>query len=46
MATALDRAIDVAGASGVVLVTGSLFTVAEAREALGLAVADPPPATP
>lgn len=46
VATALARAIDVAGASGVVLVTGSLFTVAEAREALGLAVADPPPATP
>jgi len=26
-----------------VLVTGSLFAVADAREALGLGVADPPP---
>ncbi len=38
---ALDLAIDRAGQNGLVLVTGSLTTVAEAREALGLGVRDP-----
>lgn len=40
---ALRRAILRAGSDGVVLVTGSLFVVAEAREALGLARPDPLP---
>ena len=39
---ALGRAVALAGAEGVVLVTGSLAVVAEAREALGLATPDPP----
>ncbi len=38
---ALARARDVAGPVGLIAVTGSLFVVAEAREALGLAVPDP-----
>jgi dihydrofolate synthase/folylpolyglutamate synthase len=43
--TAVTRAAELAGAGGLVIVTGSLSVVAEAREALGLAVADPlPPA--
>lgn len=43
VAAAVDRARELAGRDGLVLVTGSLFVVAEAREALGLAVPDPPP---
>ncbi len=39
---ALAQARERAGSSATVLVTGSLTTVAEAREALGLAVPDPP----
>lgn len=39
---AVARAIERAGTGGLVVVTGSLATVAEGREALGLAVADPP----
>lgn len=42
VAEALAQAREFAGPSGTVLVTGSLTTVAEAREALGLAVPDPP----
>jgi dihydrofolate synthase/folylpolyglutamate synthase len=38
---AVTRAKELAGEVGLVLVTGSLFVVAEAREALGLAVPDP-----
>jgi dihydrofolate synthase/folylpolyglutamate synthase len=38
---ALARARDVAGPVGLIAVTGSLFVVAEAREALGLAAPDP-----
>jgi dihydrofolate synthase/folylpolyglutamate synthase len=38
----LSAASQVAGVKGTVIVTGSLATVAEAREALGLAVPDPP----
>ena len=41
---AVARAVDRAGPAGLVLVVGSLFVVAEAREALGLGRADPPPA--
>ena len=41
VAEALDLAIDRAGPLGLVVVTGSLATVAEAREALGLGVGDP-----
>jgi dihydrofolate synthase/folylpolyglutamate synthase len=40
VAAALDRARELAG-DALALVTGSLFAVAEAREALGLAVPDP-----
>jgi dihydrofolate synthase / folylpolyglutamate synthase len=39
--SALTAASQVAGVQGTVIVTGSLATVAEAREALGLAVPDP-----
>jgi dihydrofolate synthase/folylpolyglutamate synthase len=42
VAAALERAAERAGTAGLVVVTGSLAVVAEAREALGLAVADPP----
>jgi len=42
VAAALTRARDIAGRDGLVLVTGSLSVVAEAREALGLARSDPP----
>ncbi len=42
VAAALARARARAAAGGLVLVTGSLFAVAEAREALGLARPDPP----
>jgi dihydrofolate synthase/folylpolyglutamate synthase len=41
VATGLQRAIADPRGKGTVVVTGSLTTVAEAREALGLAVADP-----
>lgn len=41
VAAALRRAAALAGPAGLVLVTGSLTVVAEAREALGLAVPDP-----
>ena len=44
VAAALDRATQVAGPKGLILVTGSLYAVAEAREALGLAVRDLDPA--
>ncbi|HET8522345.1 MAG TPA: folylpolyglutamate synthase/dihydrofolate synthase family protein [Thermomicrobiales bacterium] len=40
--SALAQAGALAGPGGLVLITGSLTTVAEAREALGLATADPP----
>ncbi len=46
VSSAVARAINVAGVNGLVVVTGSLFTVAEAREALGLATPDPPIADP
>jgi len=46
VAAALGRAMAAAGSTGLVLVTGSLFVVAEAREALGLAAPDPPPSPP
>jgi dihydrofolate synthase/folylpolyglutamate synthase len=39
---AIRRAVSLAGAGGFVVVTGSLFTVADAREALGLGTPDPP----
>jgi len=39
---AVERATRIAGPGGLVLVTGSLYVVAEAREALGLARPDPP----
>ena len=39
---AVARAIELAGPAGLVLVTGSLFVVAEARETLGLGQPDPP----
>ncbi len=39
---ALNEAVTVAGPNGLVVVTGSLAVVAEAREALGLARSDPP----
>lgn len=39
---ALNEAVRVAGSDGLVVVTGSLAVVAEAREALGLAQSDPP----
>ncbi len=42
VAAALSRASELAGPAGLVLVTGSLSVVAEAREALGLARPDPP----
>lgn len=42
VAEALSLAQSEAGTGGTVIVTGSLSTVAEAREALGLAVGDPP----
>jgi len=42
VAEALSLAQREAGTGGTVIVTGSLSTVAEAREALGLAVGDPP----
>ncbi len=42
VAAAMERATTVAGPEGLVLVTGSLAIVAEAREWLGLAVPDPP----
>lgn len=41
VAEALSRAAALAGADGMVVVTGSLFVVAGAREALGLARPDP-----
>jgi dihydrofolate synthase/folylpolyglutamate synthase len=41
VATALARAASLAGDDGLILVTGSLFVVATARQALGLAVPDP-----
>jgi dihydrofolate synthase/folylpolyglutamate synthase len=41
VAEALARARHEAGPGGMVVVTGSLFVVAEAREALGLGVPDP-----
>jgi dihydrofolate synthase/folylpolyglutamate synthase len=40
--SALSAASKLAGVKGTVIVTGSLAVVAEAREALGLAVPDPP----
>lgn len=46
VAAALTRAVALAVAEGLVVVTGSLAVVAEAREALGLAVADPPVGAP
>ncbi len=42
VAAAMARATTTAGLTGMVLVTGSLAIVAEAREWLGLAVSDPP----
>lgn len=42
LATAIDHAVTAAGDGGVVVVTGSLFTVADAREALGLGTPDLP----
>jgi dihydrofolate synthase/folylpolyglutamate synthase len=42
VAAALALATRDAGPRGTVVVTGSLSTVAEARQALGLGVADPP----
>ena len=41
VANAVKRAMARAGRNGLVLVTGSLFVVADAREALGLGVPDP-----
>jgi dihydrofolate synthase/folylpolyglutamate synthase len=41
VAAALDAALGRAGPEDLILVTGSLYAVAEAREALGLAQADP-----
>lgn len=41
VAAALDDALGRAGPEDLILVTGSLYAVAEAREALGLAQADP-----
>jgi len=41
VAEAVERAVGLAGEDGLVVVTGSLGVVAEAREALGLARADP-----
>ncbi|CAA9535477.1 MAG: Dihydrofolate synthase @ Folylpolyglutamate synthase [uncultured Thermomicrobiales bacterium] len=43
VAEAVERGLGLAGLHGLVVVTGALATVAEARLALGLAVADPPP---
>lgn len=40
--TALERARTAAGDNGFIVITGSLFTVADAREALGLGTSDPP----
>jgi dihydrofolate synthase/folylpolyglutamate synthase len=42
VATALALATEQAGSTGTVVVTGSLTTVAEARQVFGLGVADPP----
>lgn len=42
VAAAVAHAATRTGENGLVVVTGSLFTVAEAREALGLAEPDPP----
>jgi dihydrofolate synthase/folylpolyglutamate synthase len=42
VAAALAAAVDGGGSTGLVVVTGSLTVVAEAREALGLATHDPP----
>lgn len=42
VAAAIERAIQIAGPGGLVLITGSLYVVAEARVALGLARPDPP----
>jgi dihydrofolate synthase/folylpolyglutamate synthase len=42
VASAIDVAMAQAGAAGTVVVTGSLSTVAEAREKFGLGVHDPP----
>jgi hypothetical protein len=39
--SAVERALAVTGRGGLVLITGSLFVVADAREALGLGVPDP-----
>jgi dihydrofolate synthase/folylpolyglutamate synthase len=46
VAEAVARAVELAGADGLVLITGSLAVVAEAREALGLARPDPPIGAP
>ncbi|MCC6314881.1 MAG: bifunctional folylpolyglutamate synthase/dihydrofolate synthase [Thermomicrobiales bacterium] len=42
VAAAVRRALAAAGDGGLVVVTGSLYVVGEAREALGLAQPDPP----
>jgi hypothetical protein len=42
VASAIDVAIAQAGQAGTVVITGSLSTVAEAREKFGLGVHDPP----
>jgi dihydrofolate synthase/folylpolyglutamate synthase len=39
---AIERAIASTGKGGFIVITGSLFTVADAREALGLGTPDPP----
>ena len=46
VAEAVARGLALAGPRGLVVVTGALATVAEARLALGLAEADPPPGDP
>jgi dihydrofolate synthase / folylpolyglutamate synthase len=46
VAEAMARAIELAGTDGLVVVTGSLAVVAEARAALGLGVPDPPVPAP
>ena len=42
VAPALAAAVELAGPQGLAVVTGSLAVIAEAREALGLGVGDPP----
>jgi dihydrofolate synthase/folylpolyglutamate synthase len=42
LAAAIKRAIAAAGTGGFVVITGSLFTVADARETIGLGTPDPP----